>query len=113
MRFKRSLSALVVALLLLTSAATGIFAQIEGESWTSPTYGFSVSWAGTEWQPDPEGTLTAVGPERLDRVHLLNGVSSLYFEGATRYQGDLTACVAEEANLLAQETGVSTDSPLP
>jgi hypothetical protein len=111
MLFKRSLSALVVALLLLTSAAAGIFAQIEGERWTSPTYGFSVSWAGTEWQPDPEGTLTAVGPERLDRVHLLNGVSSLYFEGATRYQGDLTACVAEEANLLAQETGVSEIRP--
>ncbi len=111
MHFKRSLSALVVALLLLTSAAAGIFAQIEGERWTSPTYGFSVSWAGTEWQPDPQGTLTAVGPERLDRVHLLNGVSSLYFEGATRYQGDLTACVAEEANLLAQETGVSEIRP--
>jgi hypothetical protein len=111
MRFKRSLSALVVAVLLLTSAAAEIFAQIEGERWTSPTYGFSVSWAGTEWQPDPEGTLTAVGPERLDRLHLLNGVSSLYFEGATRYQGDLPACVAEEANLLAQETGVSEIRP--
>src|SRR5215207_9806474 len=111
MHFKRSPSALVVALLLLTSAAAGIFAQVEGDRWTSPTYGFSVSWAGTEWQPDPEGTLTAVGPERLDRVHLLNGVSSLYFEGATRYQGDLTACVAEEANLLAQETGVSEIRP--
>jgi hypothetical protein len=111
MRFKRSLSALVVAVLFLTSAAAGIVAQIEGERWTSPTYGFSISWAGTEWQPDPAGTLTAVGPERLDRIHLLNGVSSLYFEGATRYQGDLTACVAEEANLLAQETGVSEIRP--
>ena len=86
-------------------------AQVEGDSWTSPTYGFSISWAGTEWQPDPAGTLTAVGPERLDRIHLLNGVSSLYFEGATRYQGDLPACVAEEANLLAQETGVSEIRP--
>jgi hypothetical protein len=111
MRFKRSLSALVVAVLLLTSAAAEIFAQIEGERWTSPTYGFSVSWAGTEWQPDPAGTLAAVGPERLDRLHLLNGVSSLYFEGATRYQGDLAACVAEEANLLSQETGVSEIRP--
>src|SRR5215216_3305268 len=110
MRLNRSLSALVVAVLLLTSGAE-IFAQIEGESWTSPTYGFSVSWAGTEWQPDPEGTLAAVGPERLDRLHLLNGASSLYFEGATRYQGDLPACVAEEANLLSQETGVSEIRP--
>ncbi len=111
MRFKRSLSALVVAVLLLMSAAAGIVAQIEGDRWTSPTYGFSVSWAGTEWQPDPAGTLAAVGPERLDRLHLLNGVSSLYFEGATRYQGDLPACVAAEANLLSQETGVSEIRP--
>jgi hypothetical protein len=111
MRLKRTLSALVVAVLLLTSAAAEILAQIDGESWTSPTYGFSVSWAGTEWQPDPAGTLAAVGPERLDRLHLLNGVSSLYFEGATRYHGDLPACVAEEANLLSQETGVSDIRP--
>ena len=100
----------VVAVLLLTSAAA--------ESWRRSRVSvdvadvwFSVSWAGTRWQPDPAGTLTAVGPERLDRIHLLNGVSSLYFEGATRYQGDLTACVAEEANLLAQETGVSEIRP--
>jgi hypothetical protein len=86
-------------------------AQVEGDRWMSPTYGFSISWAGTDWQPDPAGTLTAVGPERLDRIHLLNGVSSLYFEGATRYQGNLPACVAEEANLLAQETGVSEIRP--
>ena len=59
----------------------------------------------------PAGTLTAVGPERLDRIHLLNGVSSLYFEGATRYQGNLSSCVAEEANLLAQESGVSEIRP--
>ena len=111
MSITRSLFALVAALLLLTAAVPRIFAQIEGDTWTSPTYGFSISWAGTTWQPDPAGTLTAVGPERLDRIHLLNGVSSLYFEGATRYQGDLSACVAEEANLLSQETGVSEIRP--
>jgi hypothetical protein len=111
MRMPRPLLSIVVSLFLLASAAPGITAQIEGETWTSPTYGFSVSWAGTDWEPDPEGTLTAVGPERLDRLHLLNGVSSLYFEGATRYEGDLGSCVAEEANLLAQETGVSEIRP--
>ena len=111
MPIARSLLILVAAGLFLTTAAPRIMAQVEGDSWTSPTYGFSISWAGTEWQPDPAGTLTAVGPERLDRIHLLNGVSSLYFEGATRYQGNLPACVAEEANLLAQETGVSEIRP--
>jgi hypothetical protein len=104
------ISLLAFALLFLI-VAPGIAGQVVGESWTSPTYGFNVSWAGTTWQPTPEGTLTAVGPERLDRLHLVNGTSSLYFEGATRYQGDLSSCVGAEANLLAQETGVSGIRP--
>jgi hypothetical protein len=111
MRIPRRLSTLIALLLLLGVAAPGIAAQIEGETWTSPTYGFSVSWAGTDWQPDPDGTLTAVGPERLDRLHLTNGINSLYFEGATRYQGNLSSCVAQEANLLGQESGVSEIRP--
>jgi hypothetical protein len=102
---------MLVALLLLVPAAPRIAAQIVGDTWTSPTYGFSVSWAGTEWQPDPASTLTAVGSERLDRLHLINGTSSLYFEGATRYHGDLSACVGEEANRLSQESGVSDIRP--
>lgn len=110
MRF-RALLSLVTAFLLFPAIATAIAAQVEGESWTSPTYGFSVTWAGTEWTVDPDGTLTAAGPERLDRLHLLNGVSSLYFEGATRYGGNLSSCVAEEANLLAEETGVTEIRP--
>jgi len=111
MAFARALLSLLAALLVLPSIATGIAAQVEGESWISPTYGFSVTWAGTDWVLDPDGTLTAVGAERLDRIHLLNGLSSLYFEGATRYAGNLSSCVAEEANLLAEETGVSEIRP--
>lgn len=111
MPLARPLIALLAALLLLPSLATGLGAQVEGETWSSPTYGFSISWAGTAWEVDPTGTLTAAGPERLDRVHLVNGVSSLYFEGATRYGGNLSSCVAEEANLLTQESGVSEIRP--
>ncbi len=111
MPLARPLIALIAALLLLPSVAMGLAAQVAGESWTSPTYGFSVSWAGTDWEVDPSSTLTAAGQERLDRIELRNGVSSLYFEGATRYQGDLSSCVAEEANLLAQGSGISEISP--
>jgi hypothetical protein len=111
MSIARSIVSVAAALLLLVTAGAGAAAQIAGETWTSPTYGFSVSWAGTEWQPNLEGMLTAAGPERLDRLHLLNGTSSLYFEGATRYEGDLSSCVAQEANLLSQEGGVSEIRP--
>ena len=108
----RTLSLLLVPLLLLLHAPFSL-AQIEGETWTSPTYGFSVSWAGTNWEPDNNATLAAVGSEHLDRLHLIDGVSSLYFEGAARYEGDLLSCVGEEANLLAAEAGVSEIKPYP
>ena len=111
MPIARRILAPVAVLLLLLAAAPGLAAQFEGESWTSPTYGFSLSWAGTDWLPQPEGTLVAVGAERLDRIHLVNGISSLYVEGATRYAGNLSSCVAEEANLLGQETGVTEIRP--
>lgn len=94
-------------MLLLGGNVAAARMQLSGDEWTSPTYGFSVSWAGTDWEPDANAMLTAVGPEKLDRLHLINGVSSLYVEGATRYEGSLTACVETEAALLAQEGGVS------
>lgn len=94
-------------MLLLGSQLAGARMQLSGDEWTSPTYGFSVSWAGTDWEPDANAMLTALGPEKLDRLHLINGVSSLYVEGATRYEGSLSACVETEAALLAQEGGVS------
>ncbi|MCA9878470.1 MAG: hypothetical protein KC442_11830, partial [Thermomicrobiales bacterium] len=100
---------LIVAVLALLLAGQPSLArmQLSGETWVSPTYGFSVSWAGTGWEVDANAMLTAAGPEKLDRLHLINGVSSLYIEGATRYQGSLPACVETEAALLAQEGGVS------
>ena len=94
-------------MLLLGGNAAAARMQLSGDEWTSPTYGFSVSWAGTDWEPDANAMLTAVGPEKLDRLHLINGVSSLYVEGATRYEGSLPACVETEAALLAQEGGVT------
>jgi hypothetical protein len=111
MRLARPLAILTLVSLVLTALPLGATAQVAGSRWTSPTYGFSVSWAGTSWENDPAGTLAGVGPEQLDRLHLVNGVSSLYFEGATRYAGELASCVAEEANLLSREPGVANVRP--
>src|SRR4051795_69884 len=107
---RRMLSLLLVSLLLLLHTPFSL-AQVEGETWTSPTYGLSVSWAGTNWEPDSNATLASVGPEHLDRLHLIDGISSLYFEGAARYEGNLLSCVGQEANLLAEEAGVSEIKP--
>lgn len=73
-----ALRTLLVAtiMLLLGGNVAAARMQLSGDEWTSPTYGFSVSWAGTDWEPDANAMLTAVGPEKLDRLHLINGVSS-------------------------------------
>jgi hypothetical protein len=113
MPLARRVPSLILVFLLLGMHVPLGGAQIEGETWTSPTYGFSVSWAGTNWEPDTNATLTAVGSEHLDRLHLIDGVSSLYFEGADRYEGNLVSCVGEEANLLGEESGVSRIEPYP
>lgn len=108
----RTLAIAALALLILVQSGVVGLAQVVGSVWTSPTYGFSVTWTNTTWRADVDAGLTDVGPEHLDRLHLINGVSSLYFEGATRYQGDLPSCIAEEANILSQEPGVSNLQPL-
>ncbi|MFT4039061.1 MAG: hypothetical protein QM692_12825, partial [Thermomicrobiales bacterium] len=105
-------TSLVAAMLFLLCGRTaGAWMQLSGEGWVSPTYGFSVSWAGTNWEPDANAMLTGVGPEKLDRLHLINGESSLYIEGVTRYSGNLSACIDAEAKMLGQEAGVTDLRP--
>lgn len=107
----RTLAMAAIALLILVQSGVVGLAQVVGSVWTSPTYGFSVSWTNSTWQADTGASLSDVGPEHLDRLHLINGISSLYIEGASRYQGDLPSCIAEEANILAEEPGVSNLQP--
>ena len=79
--------------------------------WTSPTYGFSVSWAGTEWQPRSGGNADRrrSGATRSNSSGQRRQLP--LFRGGHALPGNLSSCVAEEANLLAQETGVSDIRP--
>ncbi|HEX5499970.1 MAG TPA: hypothetical protein VFX03_12120, partial [Thermomicrobiales bacterium] len=108
----RLVSVLPLLIALLVGGWAPTAAQIQGSAYTSPTYGYSVSWNPQIWTADPTATLAAAGPDALDRLLLYNNNGTLYIEGSRRYGGDPNACVAGEAQALGSESGVSGFAPL-
>lgn len=108
MTVSRRLS-LVLALALLATQALGFSrlsaraAQegVEGNTYTSPTYGWSISW-NDDWEVVDE-----ISEDGYDELIIDDSLSWVYFESYEDFGGDATACVEEEqADLEAQE-GVS------
>lgn len=78
---------------------------IDGEVYTSPTYGFAIEWDERDWTVAPDEELVASGETELDRVYLTHEdddgfYSSLYVEGKTDYAGDPADCVEGEFDIL-------------
>ncbi len=106
----RRIPLLAVALLALVGSllAPAFAAAQDAASWTSPTYGFSVSWDPAHWEERPDGGIIASGPNQLDRLLLVSAVGSLYVEGARNYDGVAGNCVQGELDLLSQDPSVSS-----
>jgi hypothetical protein len=109
MRRSFLLATIVLALLApargaLTPAA--LAAQAD-ESWTSPTYGFSVSWDPTIWQEEPNEGFTAQGVNQLDRL-LLSGPGNFWIEGLRNYGGVAGDCVRGELDTLAGDPSLTS-----
>jgi predicted metalloprotease len=73
---------------------------VSGNSYTSPTYGYSLTW-DTPWEVSGE-----LSEDGFDQLQLSNSVSSVYFEGYA-YTGDEAQCLADAIESLSTETGVS------
>jgi predicted metalloprotease len=73
---------------------------VSGNSYTSPTYGYSLTW-DTPWEVSGE-----LSEDGLDQLQLTNGVSTVYFEGF-EYTGNEASCLADAVVLLQNESGVS------
>ncbi|HEX5498246.1 MAG TPA: hypothetical protein VFX03_03430, partial [Thermomicrobiales bacterium] len=108
----RLVSVLPLLIALLVGGWAPTFAQIQGSTYTSPTYGYSVSWNSRIWTADPQATLEAAGPNALDRLLLYNNNGTLYIEGSRNYGGDPNACIGGEAQALGSESGVTNFAPL-
>ncbi len=108
----RLVSVLPLLAVLVVGGWLPTAAQIQGSTYTSPTYGYTVTWNSRVWTADPQATLEAAGPDALDRLLLYNANGTLYIEGSRRYGGDPNACIGGEAQALASESSVSGFAPL-
>jgi S1-C subfamily serine protease len=89
------------------SATTSSATAVDLESYTSPTYGFTLSY-------DPSVWAVAYGPES-DGVYDLFGLQTSFTEvlfGGLPYEGDAHACVTELIQLTAGEPDVVAAEPL-
>lgn len=73
---------------------------VEGNSYTSPTFGYSLSWDST-WNVVDEKVQAD-----YNLVSLSNGTSSVYLEGIPSAD-DVDACLAAAVKQMKAETGVS------
>lgn len=90
---------------------------IDGNTYESPTYGFTVEWDDSVWTPDEDRELVDNGDDGLDRLlieHEEDGslFSDLYVEAKEAYEGDPRDCVSGESDLLSSEDGVTDFNPL-
>jgi quercetin dioxygenase-like cupin family protein len=83
-----------------------VAAGVQGTTYVSPTFGYSLSW---------DETWTVVGETSLDGSDILqlnNGVSDVYFQSYGNYTGDPAACVASIAEQLPNNEGWANVEPM-
>lgn len=74
---------------------------VDGDSYTSPTFGYSIEWDEDTWEVDDEFT-----EEGYDAIVLESDNALLYLEGVYFYQGDPDDCLKGELETLAENADV-------
>ncbi len=97
---------IVVLLMVLSPLVTRtarVAAQdgVDGSTYVSPNYAWSISWDDT-WSVEDESS-----EDGYDYLELTDQLSFVYFEAYAEFDGDAAACVAEEMDDLAAQDGVS------
>jgi hypothetical protein len=106
-------TALVAGLLATDAAAPPtptpiptVASGVQGSTYRSPTYGYSLGWDGT-WTVVAESSA-----EGSDLLQLSNGVSNVYFQSYGNYTGDAVGCVASIAAQFPNNPGWSEVEPM-
>lgn len=76
---------------------------VDGETYTSPTYGYGLDWGGTAFEPSLDEELVNEEPDGvgMDRLLLLGAQGNFYIEGKVDYEGDARDCLKGEVGQLA------------
>jgi hypothetical protein len=81
-------------------------AGVDGDAYTSPTFGYTLEWDGEAWQVED-----ATSEDDVDTLVLSNGVSTLTITGLAGFDGDPAACRDETAADLEGQEGVESFEP--
>ncbi|MEA2594808.1 MAG: hypothetical protein QOF01_1277, partial [Thermomicrobiales bacterium] len=83
--------------LLSTGGVNGVRAQDEKTGYTSPSYGYELTWDDS-WEVAEESSEGG-----YDMIHLSNGVSDVWVEGYIGARGDPATCLEENRGYLADD----------
>jgi hypothetical protein len=96
-----------------TAAATDEAATeaggVEGNTYTSPTFGYTLEWDEDLWSVD-EGTEGLPGRDTLVLDYADGGF--VFVEGYEEYDGDPAACLEQSTAELLEDSGVEGSAPL-
>lgn len=110
-RAVRVLFVLTLAGVLLGGIGSSAHAQeqdgVNGSTYTSPVYGYSVSWDDQTWSVTE--TFSEGG---YDLLHLVSESVDIYVEGDTGFASDLDECIGASIDFYANEDGVSSVEPI-
>ena len=108
-RFSLVLLLLSVLLVPLARAAAQDNATpgVEGSTYTSPTFGYSLSWDDSLWS-----VTDAYSEDGYDLLTLETDTAALYIESLYFYQGDPGECLSGERVAIADENGLDDLTPL-
>ena len=81
--------------------------EVEDNRYMSPTYGFTVEWDPSEWQPNLSRILVNEGSFHRDRLALDSGAGSLWILGFVGFDGDFVECITHEVARVPTWDGVS------
>ncbi|HEV2108800.1 MAG TPA: hypothetical protein VGR16_11100 [Thermomicrobiales bacterium] len=76
-------------------------AGVDGNTYESPTYGFTLEWDEDRWEVDE-----ASSEDGFDLLILTSDASTVYVEAGEGFEGDAEACVAAVEDEIADRDGV-------
>lgn len=85
---------------------------IDGDTYESPTYGFTVEWDDRIWEVDAEEEVVGSGHERLDRIAWYGEGSYLEIEARTAFDGDSADCLEDRIEAMEDDDTLVDAEPL-
>ena len=99
--------ALLGASLPRVGAQSNELSGINGNSWTSPTFGYTATWDDQVWQ-----VLLEYSSLTFDYLALESSGATAHIELLYSYQGDAEICMRLEQHRIAQDRGLTELAPL-